>query len=72
MRLEADGLHEIDWSLSASVKVNELPYDVYKLEDGRLELKTSYFQKYCNYVLKSTDAETGAVSYEKLAEVEDF
>lgn len=54
------------------MKVNELPYDVYKIEDRRLELKTSYFQKYCNYVLKSTDVETGAVSYEKLAEVEDF
>lgn len=72
MRLEADGLHEIDWSLSASIKVNELPYDVYKLKDDRLELQTSYFQKYCSYTLKSINSETGANVYENLVEIEDF
>lgn len=54
------------------MKVNELPYDVYKIEDGRLELKTSYFQKYCGYALKSIDAETGTNVYENLVEIEDF
>lgn len=72
MKLETDGLHEIDWSLSVSMKVNELPYDVYRLDGGRLELQTSYFQKYCGYALKSIDAETGADVYENLVEIEDF
>ena len=72
MKLETDGLHEIDWSLSASTKVNELPYDVYRLDGDRLELQTSYFQKYCGYALKSIDAETGADVYENLVEIEDF
>lgn len=72
VKLEADGLHEIDWSLSASMKVNELPYDVYRLEGDRLELQTSYFQKYCGYALKSINAESGANVYENLVEIEDF
>lgn len=70
--IQNDGLHEIDWSTSASIKVNEVEDDVYQLVDGKLELKTSYFQKYCGYSLLSVDSETGANIYEPLVEVLDF
>lgn len=56
--LQNDGLHEIDWSTSASYNINEHPDDVYCIEDNRLVLKTAYYERYHKYNRLVTDGTT--------------